>query len=375
MNRVVFCRSNPISPDPRVEKEAAALHQAGYPLRVIAWDRSSKLPGHENKDGIEIVRLSIPAAYASGMRNLPALVRWQYGLTRWLWKERETYDIIHACDFDTILPALLIARLRDKKVVYDIFDFYADHLRATPESVKAIIRGVDIRAINMADAVILVDDSRRKQIAAAHPKQLTVIYNTPEDESCEKDTQTVKPSGSRLHLAYIGLLQHERGLFEMLDVLAQHPEWSLDLAGFGGDADLIMEKARQLSNVRWHGRVPYDQAIHLSQGADALFATYDPAIPNHRYSSPNKIFEAMMLGKPVIVAEGTNMDRIVRETKCGIVVPYADRQALETTLQYLEENDTERHNLGVNARAAYDKIYSWKIMRARLIDLYAGLGG
>ncbi len=61
------------------------------------------------------------------------------------------YDVIHACDFDTILPAILIKSLYGKRLVYDIFDFYADHLRATPMIIKMIIRRVDLWAIGRAD--------------------------------------------------------------------------------------------------------------------------------------------------------------------------------------------------------------------------------
>ena len=100
-----------------------------------------------------------------------ALVRWQAGLTRWLMDHRREYDIIHACDFDTILPALW-CRQWGKVVIYDIFDFYADHLRATPEWVKFLIRRLDLALIHQADAVILADDSRKEQIVGAAPRRL-----------------------------------------------------------------------------------------------------------------------------------------------------------------------------------------------------------
>ncbi len=65
--------------------------------------------------------------------------------------------------------------------MYDIFDFYADHLRNTPSLVKKIIRWLDYWAISRADAVIIADDARREQISGNHPRKLVVIYNTPDD--------------------------------------------------------------------------------------------------------------------------------------------------------------------------------------------------
>lgn len=368
--RLVICRSNPISPDPRVEKEARTLAQAGYQVSLLGWDRSAALPQNELLDGIPCQRLPIRAEYASGIRNLPDLLRWQWGLLKWLINHRNEYDLIHACDFDTVLPALACQRLYRKRIVYDIFDFYADHLRATPEWLKKTIRFADLRAINQADAVILADESRWEQIRGSMPKISAVIYNSPEDISSMRGNKLQNPSSSHLQIAYIGLLQVERGLLELVEVLRHHPAWALDLAGFGGDQERLLEAVQDLPQVVWHGRIPYLRAIELSAAADVLIATYDPSIPNHRYSSPNKVFEAMLLGKPIIVAKDTNMDCIIQQADCGLVVPYGDLSALETALLRLQSDLVLRQRLGDNARQAYETTYGWQIMQNRLLDLY-----
>lgn len=373
--RVLILRSNPIAPDPRVEKIARALNRVGYQVTALGWDRTAALPVRETGEGLEIRRMPIRAEYGSGLANLPNLLRWQWGLFRWLAKHHDDFDVIHACDFDTILPALWCKRRWGHAVVYDIFDFYADHLRRTPGWIKAGIRKMDLACIHRADALILVDDARVAQIAGAQPQRLSVVYNSPEDTSPEgTGAWTPSPVGE-LRLTYVGLLQVERGLFEMLDVLARHPTWQLDLAGFGGDEAQITVRAGQMPNVRFHGRVGYDRALALSQSADVLFATYDPVIPNHRYSSPNKIFEAMMLGKPVIVARDTNMDRMIAAANAGLLVPYGDVDALEAALRRLADQPDLRCELGENARRAYEQTYSWRVMEARLQELYAEILG
>jgi glycosyltransferase involved in cell wall biosynthesis len=383
--RVLICRSNPIAPDPRVEKIAHALRSFGYQASLLGWDRSGELPENavlqvrEGEDGnlsegehsILIYRLPIVAPFGHGLDNLPNLLRWQWGMLGWLTRRRQDYDLIHACDFDTILPALYCKWRWGKKVVYDIFDFYADHLRATPFWLKRLIRFVDIRAIGWSDALILADDSRWEQVAGAQPKLSAVIYNSPSQTDVPPHLYSNGGGGEGLRLAYIGLLQVERGLMEMLDVLHRHSEWVLDLAGFGGDEDKIRAASESLPNVHWHGRIPYDQALELSRAADVLFATYDPAIPNHRYSSPNKVFEAMMLAKPIIVARSTNMDRIIEQEKCGVVVDYGDIADLEEALLRLQKDPALRQRLGENAFQAYRSTYSWEEMGNRLKTLYS----
>jgi len=370
--RILFCRSNPIAPDPRVEKEARALAGDGHQVAALGWDRSGELPEQEKDDGFDIFRLRIKAGYANGVGNLPQLLRWELGLMRWLVVHRSEYDAIHACDFDTILPSLFAKLLFKKKVVYDIFDFYADHLRRTPQIIINMIRSIDLWAIGQADAVIIVDDARVKQIEGSHPRILSVIYNSPEDISTAAHEEVFFSNASKLKLTYVGLLQVERGLFEMLAVLKKHPEWELNLAGFGGDEAQLVAAAKDMPNVHWHGRVSYDKALQLSQAADVLFATYDPSIPNHAYSSPNKTFEAMMLGKPLIAAQDTNIDKIVEKYENGIVIKYGNAQDLEASLFTLEDA-RKRDTLGKNARRAYDERYGWYEMKKKLAALYVNL--
>jgi glycosyltransferase involved in cell wall biosynthesis len=370
---IVILRATPIHPDPRVEKIGRALAQAGYSIQALGWNRDGSLPVVEYSAGFPIQRLAINASPAQGLGNLPAHLRWQFALFTWLRRQRNSYQVLHACDFDTILPALWAQRLWGKKVIYDIFDFYADMLRATPRPIKSFLRRLDLAAIGRADALLLADDARYAQITGAKPRRSAVIYNSPEDITKNwNPTDPIAPKTDKdvsLRLAYIGLLQLERGLLPLLKVLSDHPEWHLDLAGSGAEAMQIAEKARVLRNVTFHGKVPYDRALALSAAVDVLPAFYDPAIPNHRFASPNKLFEGMMLAKPLVAAHGTSFDRILIQEHCGLVVDYGNCEQLAAALKRLEDPDL-RQRLGTNARHAYDTSYGWKKMVERLLDIY-----
>lgn len=372
VDRIVICRSNPVAPDPRVEKTARALHQTGFLVTILAWDRTGQAFEKTDLPGIEFKRLQIPGQYGSGMQNLKPLLRWQQALFRWLWQNRRDYAAIHACDFDTVIPAILMKWIAGKIVVYDIFDFYTDHVRLRFQWIRSALRWLDHKIIQTADAVILVDDSRRSQLEGTYPKRLEIIYNTPEDQI---PTLLEEPGDSEtlLRIAYIGLIQLDRGIQYLISLLSQHPEWQVELAGFGGDEEIILNKENFPANLTWHSRVPYQTAIALSARSDVLLATYDPAIPNNRLASPNKVFEAMMLSKPVVVAEGTGVDNLVRKNKTGIVVPYGDLTKLEEGLAQLAQDRILRKTLGSNGRRLYESSYTWKQMQARLSTLYLDL--
>jgi glycosyltransferase involved in cell wall biosynthesis len=370
-HRVVICRSQPINPDPRVEKIARGLANGGYTVLALGWNMSGELPAEEEREGVHIQRLPVKAEFGRGIANIPHEIRWQIALLRWLSRQRANYDLIHACDFDTVIPALLAQSLWKKTVIYDIFDFYADMLRATPSPIKRILRSAELKAINRVDGLVLADDSRFQQIAGSHPKRAAVIYNCPEElPIAEIPEHGRSHPESLLHIAYVGNLQTQRGLISMLKILKKHPEWSLDLAGFGGDEAEILAAASGMNNVAWHGRVSYKRSLELNRTADVLFAIYDPSILNNRFSSPNKLFEAMLLSKPIIVARGTNIDRLVEEHAIGIAIDYGDDSALEEALIRLQTKPDLRTQMGQNSRRAYETTYNWASMQQRLLTFY-----
>ncbi|MGE5482434.1 MAG: glycosyltransferase family 4 protein [Bacteroidota bacterium] len=340
-------------------------------MTIVGWDRTGHAPLTERRDYATIHRLRIPAHFGSGLANAPHLVRWQLGLFWWLVEHNDSYSHIHACYFDTVLPALAMKWFFGKIVVYDIFDFYADMLRKVPDRIRRLVKAVDLRVIGAVDAVILADESRVEQIAGARPRRLEVIYNSPEE--VKGDTEAARHEG-RLKVVYVGLLQMERGITTMLDVMSRHPEWELDLAGFGGDEAVIVSRAAALPNVRIHGKVDYRRTLEFTAAADVLFATYDPSIPNHRYSSANKLFEAMLMGKPIIVAQRTGMDRTVAKHRVGFIVQYGAVDQLEAALKEVERWDTQTQRaFAHHARSVYDCEFSWSLMRKRLVKLYADL--
>lgn len=370
--RVLFLRSNPIAPDPRVEKEATSLTKNGFLVMMVGWDRENKYPVHEQKIFGEVYRLKIKAGFAKGIKNIGHLFKWQIGLLLFLVKMRSNYDYIHACDFDTIFPALICKILFGKRVVYDIFDFYSDMLRKAPIFLRRAIKKVDLHLIGIADVVIIADEIRIEQIKGARPKKLVVIYNSPTVDQLG-ETESIDEH-DKFTIAYVGLIQRERGIFEMIEVVKNHPEWKLILGGYGAEEGEVIEKIKSFDNIEFLGRIPYEQALQIYKSCDVMFATYDPSIPNHRYSSANKLFEAMMLGKPIIVAKNTGMDRIVEKYHLGFVVEYGNKKELEEAVTTVSKWDKSiKDEFSMNTRRVYEDHFSWEIMENRLINLYKEL--
>jgi len=123
--RVVMVRAHPADPDVRIEKEAKTLSKAGYEVTVLAWGRYGKNTlRDEHRSGYTIRRFQFRAPWGVWVIFfLP--IWWVFEL---IWLLRNKWDIVHSADFDTLIPALLAAKIKNKPIIYDIFDFYADQV-------------------------------------------------------------------------------------------------------------------------------------------------------------------------------------------------------------------------------------------------------
>ena len=119
---------------------------------------------------------------------------------------------------------------------------------------------------------------------------------------------------------------NDRGITDIIRAIADLPGVELVLAGPVIDRNIMDEIAAHPASVKYIGWIPtYEEILNRSMSADMLFRFSDPALPTkNKYASPNKLFEAMMCGKPILVSDDSSMAGIVRQNNCGLVVPYGD---------------------------------------------------
>lgn len=369
---VVFLRSNPVQPDPRVEKEVNSLIKAEYNVIVLAWDRNERYKMIESYLELEngkakIYRFGISATFGGGMKkNLKPLILFQIRLVQWLFKHKKQYNIIHACDFDTAYIAYHCSKVLHKKLVYDIFDYYIDAF-SVPKRLKKVIKYMDYRAINSADGVIICTEKRKEQIKGAKPKRLAIIHNSP--ISLNLENYSFNLEFEKIKIAYVGILAEGRLLKELANIIIGNSNMELHIAGFGQLEKYFQELALKYNNIIFYGKIEYSKTIELENSCDIMTAIYDPLIPNHYYAAPNKFYEALMLGKPVIMVKNTGMSEVVLKNNIGEVIDY-NSESLKVGIRNLINRKIEWPEISSKMRQLYKKYYSWNEMEKRLIDLY-----
>lgn len=373
INRVVILRSTPIANDARTLKTAKTLVKHGFEVSILGWDREKNALEAErinlNEGTAGICLFKTKAGYAQGIKTIFKLLKFQGWLIFQLFKRRRKFGVIHSCDFDTALPALLAAKILNKKLVYDIYDYYT-HSHYVPRNLKAIVEKMEIGVINQADCTLICNQQRYEQISKARPKKVVVIHNTPElPLHLVRQEAVVKSQSANLKLVYVGLLQDHRLLEEIGQVIKNLKRFELHIGGFGDLAVYFEELSVNYTNIHFYGPLNYEDVLKLESEGDILFATYNPAIENHRYSAPNKIYEAMALGKPIIVCKHTGIDELITKNKVGLAIEYTP-EAFREAIVKLADHALLRTQMGKSGVELYKEQYSWTIMENRLLEVY-----
>ena len=317
--------------------------------------------------------MGIKASFSGGFKkNIKPLLSFQQQITTFIKKNHSKYVAVHACDFDTAFAAYRATRRTSTKLVYDIFDYYADAF-SVPKSLRKLVISLDTHVINHADGVIICSEQRREQISSAHPQKLTVIHNAPPVVLFDYDPR--ENEVQRLRIAYVGVLSEGRMIPELLEVISQNEQcYELHIAGFGILEPLVKQYAEKFRNIIFYGKTEYAKTLEIENRADVLIALYDPAIANHKYAAPNKFYESLMLGKPMVMCKGTGMADLVKDYGIGVCIDYS-KKSLVDGLSHINEHIPEYRSRSQYEKELFKNNYSWEIMSERLTNLYFILVG
>jgi len=117
----------------------------------------------------------------------------------------------------------------------------------------------------------------------------------------------------------------------------------------------------------------HPDALRKMEEADVVALLYDPEVLANRYAAPNKFYEAMMLGRPVVTSDGIPVAEWVRKHDCGYVVRYGDVEGLARILRRIREKRDEWQQKATNARNLYETQFTWAVQSASLESAYREL--
>lgn len=177
-----------------------------------------------------------------------------------------------------------------------------------------------------------------------------------------------------IFVRYIGLHGIAQGL-EQVVLAAQHLEpfksIQIELIGDGPEKEVLVQMSKDLKvqNIRFRDAVPHNQVRELLNASDICLV---PLKIHLTGAVPSKLYEAMAVGKPVVLVAGGEAARIVEKYACGLVVKPGDIMGLSAAIKTLASDLPERKRMGANGRAAAVECFDRKKIAVKFADFLRG---
>lgn len=375
---VLMLLTNAYDPDPRVRQEALTLHGMGCRVRLLAWDRDGKAPATERMEGIEVERVFLASTHGRGTAQLFFYAAVYLKL---LWKGLRTgFDVIHCHDLDTLPAGFLLGKLKRKPVVYDAHESFTDMLDGSvAPAVRRALVWLEDRLLRRIDLLITVGEKLRRHFAERGARHTAVVgnwkhlheYARPAGEIRGVRTRLGIPDGA-LAVVCITQLLKDRKIEELLDAADRCPNVHVILGGKGVLEGYVRERAAKNPRIHFIGFVRGGEIASYTCAADAVYYGFDPENPNARFSAPNKLFEALAAGRPLISGDFGEIGEVIRKTGCGIVLPAYSSGLVCEALAILQE-EAARTAMAESAKQAGRLSMNWAKGEETLYREYSAL--
>ena len=348
---ILFIRDNECF-EPRVRNYLNYFEEHAIDYHVLAWNRNGTAKPNER-----ITFLQRRAEYGKRIANIPNKIAWMLFVAKEIWRYRKECYSIHACDIDAVLPALLIGKMLHKLVIFDIFDWISS--LTGKGIVYEAVEFLQNCAYAHSDAVILCEEERKEQ-AKSQNSRVLVLPNIP-DGKTEFDREALKTTIEQrktydLTISYVGVFDRDRGLENLLACVSRNPNVLLNIAGFGVLDEQVRSYAQKYKNIHYWGRVEYAVGQAIMKNSDMMAAMYHLTSPLHKYAAPNKYYESLLLGVPMITTQNTLVGSKVEKYNTGFVIDETE-DSLEKLIKnpdLVEEVKLKRNN----CRRAWNEVYA-----------------
>ena len=313
---------NDFTRDNRVLKTSIALVEAGHEVTVVALHRNQLPRVEQHPAGFRIERVRI---YIPGFRVL-APFKWAELALRIALTYRKA-DAWHCNDAEAFGMGLLAKRLRSGlRLVYDCHEFESER-NGKPTWLSKAVRRMETRYIRKAEEVIVVSPSIQAAYESRYIEQgmrrISLVRNVPNARSGNGATQPLRTNlgleSDDFVAIYQGALTINRGIETLLAMAPQLNGSRIHLVfmGYGMLEPQVMEAVHQNANVHFQPAVPYEQVLDYTGDADVGLVSVKPVCLSYLYCLPNKLFESIQAGIPVLVNDLPDCVALVDEFGIG----------------------------------------------------------
>lgn len=391
------------APATRLHEHARAWVRAGHRVTVVTcapnFPEGRVMAGYSNDwfrretiDGIEVVRVKTYVARNAGFgrRTLDYLSFMFAGTLGACRVERPDVVVASSPQFFAGIAGWATSVLRRRPFVFEVRDLWPASIAA----VGAMRQGFVLRTLERlelflyarARAVVVVTDAFRRDLVArgVDARKISVVTNGVDLSTyapVERDQDMAERLGvsGKFVVGYLGThgLAHAlENVLEAAERLRHRDDVRFLFVGAGAARDGLVRAAseRGLTNVVFHPPQPKDAMSRLWSVCDVALVHLKNS-PVFETVIPSKVFEAMGMGVPVLLAAPDGeVSAIVRATECGVYVPAEDPVALADAVTRLCDDDVERRRLAAGARRSAP-LYDREALARRMAGVMSAAAG
>ncbi len=351
------------------QKEAKTLAK-DYKVVVIA-------PNDKNrefiKSNIQVITVKKPKS-----KILHFLTLWRVFKTG----IRHKYDIVHCHEPDSLIIGLLFKFLRGSKVIYDVHEHWPSeivygwlkikHKPILKKIVETLSYLVEIKSSKFADCVIAVSNSVAERFKK-NGIDVKILPNVPLmskiTSSKKKDCDVVLVGGG---------LQEYHGINELLSALANvknHiPTVTLKIVGnVKVNIEEMLSEFKLSSNTILTGYLNLEKMYSEIQKGKIGVILFKAEFHNAYLGLPNKLFDYMLCGLPVVASDFPEIRRVVSSAKCGILADPNNIKEITDAMLYLFKSPAEAKKMGIRGKRLIEREMNWERMEDILMDVYRNL--
>jgi glycosyltransferase involved in cell wall biosynthesis len=364
MTRVCHFSSVHRADDVRIAiKECPSLARAGYEMHLVIEATRSGM-----ERGVQVHAL--PPRPTSRLARMLGSARRAYATARDL-----DAGLYHFHDPE-LLPWALALKRSGKRVVYDAHEDVPRDIESKawiPAPLRQLVGAAFERfedwAAARVDAVVAATPHIRDRFLEVNPRTVDVNNYPLRDEMAPTSDAAREP-----RVCYVGGINRIRGVHEMVRAIERTP-FRLALAGrFDREAEREVVAGlpgwRQVDEL---GHLPRAEVARLLATCLAGLVLFHPET-NHVNAQPNKLFEYMSAGLPVIASNFPLWREVVEGSGCGLCVDPLDPDGIATAIRWIGDHPKEASKMGRRGREAVVTRYNWDREAAKLVALYRSLG-
>jgi glycosyltransferase involved in cell wall biosynthesis len=375
-------------PAERIDKIAKTLTAAGHEIFLLCNNYGKYSVSEEQIGDVHTLRLT--PTFSS--RALNKIVKFPVFLNPlWIAQIRQAVkrfriDVLQVIDLPLAGAAWAVARSMGIPVVMDMWENYPEALKGWASmdwrtrvfKNPHLARAVELWLMPRMDHIFVVVDEQKQRLIddGVAPERISVVTNAVDSDmflgSEVRNNTPLDEEPDTYKLLYVGFITIERGLDDLRDRM---PFLRVYLAGTGSYEPRLRQLIAEQGVgdlVRLIGWVPFKD-IH-SYIAKADLCTV-PHVNNTFINTtiPNKLFQYMLMAKPVLVSDAKPLARIVRESQCGFVFESGNPASAATAIQeaYASRSDS---SFGERGRQSIQTRYTWEKVAFPLVQLYENLG-